>query len=747
MEKLKINYRDITPLCTIESITYKPIFNREVGKLYIPDRPGVLVSKPQIQDKEYRVKLSLIKDYGDTLNKLRIALGPALESVVPIEINDEKFEGIIVDISEMERNNIVTGMEITIINTGQDEQGHPINIPYIGDDGYWYIYGVKSDYKATLDIDFSKLTPEELSKVESLRGEKGDSITVKGYQYDELGNTEVEMSDGSKFTVQRGAKGEPGGGNGGMGTEIDLGETTKKIIEMSNYAIEEAKKNTADAKAAKVKIIEFLEKSGVTGLNYDDDWDKIINAINKIKDDYERLLTKEKELNKETSSMEYLPKVSVIGTSRINWIDTGKGFYRLKNESFISRSENTIQVVNPWNIKRNLTSTVLGVSLLSNRIKADEKVNKRQAGSIKGVKFSGEDCYFDGLSLFVQQELEEISVGKLRTDGRKTETAYNPLMLAGFGEKFIDSCVEGKRKGETVGSSSSYSPYSMCYALVLRKQDDGKDNGLFVRQAYINENNYKDTNSYTKISPEVNLTYGVIETKRDILAVGFNNKLLTFKTTQEKYDYTKNILNKGQELTLDGDILQIEIDEDSMGLYALTTKYLYLFKIDKNGSGYYTINTSAMFKSNSSLLQFETIDTINGKNLVVLGNDTNGVYFNVIMVNTKEISKPFYLKELNNYESAKPIIKSPFEPDKETGLYHRIRNFSVNNRGEVLMLKESGTLILYQLSIEKRAPMKIDASDNSPQPLDGRDGKKEEEKDDGTTPIFPPPDLPDLTTK
>lgn len=723
MGKLKINYRDITPLCTIESITYKPIFNREVGKLYIPDRPGVLVSKPQIQDKEYRVKLSLIKDYGDTLNKLRIALGPALESVVPIEIDDEKFEGIIVDISEMERNNVVTGMEITIINTGQDKQGHPINIPYIGDDGYWYIYGVKSDYKATLDIDFSKLTPEELSKVESLRGEKGDSITVKGYQYDELGNTEVEMSDGSKFTVQRGAKGEPGGGNGGMGTEVNMSETMKKIVEMSDYAIKEAKKNTADAKAAKVKIIEFLEKSGVTGLNYDDDWDKIINAINKIKEDYERLLTKEKELNKETNSMEYLPKISVIGTSRIHWTDIGEGFYRLKNESFISSGGNTLQVVNPWNIKRNLASTVLGVRLLGNNIKADEKVNKRQAGSIKGVKFSGEDCCFDGLSLFVQQELEEISVGKLRTDGSKTETAYNPLMLAGFGEKFIDSCVEGKRQGERV-SDSTYTPFSMCYALVLRKQDKGQDNGLFIRQRYINDNNYKATGGYTKISPEVNLTYGVIETKRDILAVGFNNKLLTFKTTQERTMYANNILNKGQELTLDGDILQIEIDEDSMNIYVLTTKFLYLFKIDKNGSGYYTINTSAMFKSNSSLLQFETIDTINGKNLVVLGNDTNGVYFNVIMVNTKEISKPFYLTELNNYESAKPIIKLPFEPDKETGLYHRIRNFAVNNRGEVLMLKESGTLILYQLSIEKRAPMKIDASDNSPASLDERNGKK-----------------------
>ena len=725
MGKLKINYRDITPLCTIESITYKPIFNREVGKLYIPDRPGVLVSKPQIQDKEYRVKLSLIKDYGDTLNKLRIALGPALESVVPIEIDDEKFEGIIVDISEMERNNVVTGMEITIINTGQDKQGHPINIPYIGDDGYWYIYGVKSDYKATLNIDFSKLTPEELSKVESLRGEKGDSITVKGYQYDELGNTEVEMSDGSKFTVQRGAKGEPGGGNSGMGTEVNMSETMKKIVEMSDYAIKEAKKNTADAKAAKVKIIEFLEKSGVTGLNYDDDWDKIINAINKIKDDYERLLTKEKELNKETNSMEYLPKISVIGKSRINWTDTGDGFYRLKNESFISRGSNTLQVVNPWNIKRNLASTVLGVRLLGNNIKADEKVNKRQAGSIKGVKFSGEDCSFDGLSLFVQQELEEISVGKLRTDGSKTETAYNPLMLAGFGEKFIDSCVDGKRQGEKASGSTS-TPFVNCYSLVLRKQEKGQNNGLFIRQAYINDNNYKTNGNYTKISPEVNLTYGVIETKKDILAVGFNNKIMTFKTSQERLGYAEDTINKGQELDLDGDILQIEIDEDSMGLYALTTKYLYLFKFDKNGSGYYTINTSAMFKSNSSLLQFEAIDTINGKNLVVLGNDTNGVYFNVIMVNTKEISKPFYLTELNNYESAKPIIKLPFEPDKETGLYHRIRNFAVNNRGEVLMLKESGTLILYQLSIEKRAPMKIDASDNSPASLDERNGKKDD---------------------
>ena len=725
MGKLKINYRDITPLCTIESITYKPIFNREVGKLYIPDRPGVLVSKPQIQDKEYRVKLSLIKDYGDTLNKLRIALGPALESVVPIEIDDEKFEGIIVDISEMERNNVVTGMEITIINTGQDKQGHPINIPYIGDDGYWYIYGVKSDYKATLNIDFSKLTPEELSKVESLRGEKGDSITVKGYQYDELGNTEVEMSDGSKFTVQRGAKGEPGGGNGGMGTEVNMSETMKKIVEMSDYAIKEAKKNTADAKAAKVKIIEFLEKSGVTGLNYDDDWDKIIHAINKIKEDYERLLTKEKELNKETNSMEYLPKVSVIGKSRINWTDTGDGFYRLKNESFISRGSNTLQVVNPWNIKRNLASTVLGVRLLGNNIKADEKINKRQAGSIKGVKFSGEDCSFDGLSLFVQQELEEISVGKLRTDGSKTETAYNPLMLAGFGEKFIDSCVDGKRQGEKASGSTS-TPFVNCYSLVLRKQEKGQNNGLFIRQAYINDNNYKTNGNYTKISPEVNLTYGVIETKKDILAVGFNNKIMTFKTSQERLGYAEDTINKGQELDLDGDILQIEIDEDSMGLYALTTKYLYLFKFDKNGSGYYTINTSAMFKSNSSLLQFEAIDTINGKNLVVLGNDTNGVYFNVIMVNTKEISKPFYLTELNNYESAKPIIKLPFEPDKETGLYHRIRNFAVNNRGEVLMLKESGTLILYQLSIEKRAPMKIDASDNSPASLDERNGKKDD---------------------
>lgn len=725
MGKLKINYRDITPLCTIESITYKPIFNREVGKLYIPDRPGVLVSKPQIQDKEYRIKLSLIEDYGDSLNKLRIALGPALESVVPIEINDERFEGIIVDISEMEIENRVTGMELTIINTGQDEQGHPINIPYIGDDGYWYIYGVKSDYKATLNIDFSKLTPEELSKVESLKGEKGDSITVKGYQYDELGNTEVEMSDGSKFTVQRGAKGEPGGGNSGMGTDIDLGETMERIVRIADYAAEEAKKNTADAKAAKVKIIEFLEKSGVTGLNYDDDWDKIINAINKIKEDYERLLTKEKQLNKETSSMEYLPKVSVLGTSRIDWTDTGKGFYRLKNESFISRGDNTIQVVNPWNIKRNLSSTVLGVKLLNNRIKADEKTDKRQAGSIKGLKFTGEDCYIDGLSLFVQQELEEISVGKLRTDGSKTETAYNPLMLAGFGEKFIDSCVEGKRNGERAGGSTS-SPYVNCYALVLRKQDDGQDNGIFIRQAYINNNDYKTSSNYTKISPEVNLTYGVIETKKDILAVGFNNKLLTFKTTQERLGYSENTLNKGQELDLDGDILQIEIDEDSMNIYALTTKFLYLFKIDENGSGYYTINTSAIFKSDSSLLQFEMVDTINGKNLVVLGNDKNGAYFNVIMVNTKEISKPFYLTELDNYESAKPIIKLPFEPDKETGLYHRIRNFAVNNRGEVLMLKESGTLILYQLSIEKRVPMKIDVSDNTPASLDERNGKDSE---------------------
>lgn len=64
------------------------------------------------------------------------------------------------------------------------------------------------------EIDLTEVTPVAAAEPQGItkgdKGDKGDSVTVTGYYFDEVGDSVVEFSDGSTTVVKRGIQGVPG---------------------------------------------------------------------------------------------------------------------------------------------------------------------------------------------------------------------------------------------------------------------------------------------------------------------------------------------------------------------------------------------------------------------------------------------------------------------------------------------------------------------------------------------------------